>query len=49
MIITGEEALSGERLAQGRAGLHAAKAAGQRAVLGPAGGGQEAPRVHEFH
>ena len=43
----GEEALPGEPVAARRAGQHPAEAAEERAERGPAGGGEEAPGVHE--
>jgi len=49
LTCAGETIVPGERLAAGRARLHPAEAAGQRADRRPAGGGQEAPGVHELH
>ena len=43
----GATAVPGEPVAAGRAGQHAAEAAEERAECGPAGGGEEAPGVHE--
>ena len=40
---------SGERVAAGRAGQHAAETAGLRAAGGTARGGQEATRVLQLH
>ena len=44
---SGPPALPGEPVAEGRAGRDAAEAAEERAERGPAGGGEEAPGVHE--
>ncbi len=45
--LSGAPALPGEPVAAGRAGGNAAQAAAQRAERRPAGGGEEAPGVHE--
>ncbi len=44
---SGEASLSGEPVASRRAGQHTAEAAEERAERGTAGGGEEAPGVHE--
>lgn len=44
---SGTPALPGEPVAEGRAGWDAAETAEERAERGPAGGGEEAPGVHE--
>lgn len=44
---TGEEALPGKPVAKGWTGQHPAEAAEEWAERRPAGGGEEAPRVHE--
>lgn len=44
---SGTPALPGEPVAEGRAGRDAAEAAEERAERRPAGGGEEAPGVHE--
>ncbi|CAG05182.1 unnamed protein product [Tetraodon nigroviridis] len=43
----GQEALPGKSVVKGRTGQHPAEAAEERAERRPAGGGEEAPRVHE--